>query len=150
MIEFTLKLGPCDDPIPPPPFMAAFKIAPTKVPILREKASLILKASGGQGGDDTQRARQFITSTVLAKTLNEAGIREMVASVLVLLCTDSPKRLSMVLDASVARVGYVLTPERLPDVASALKSLKMPVGGGIVAATVPDVKRFGFRYFASF
>ncbi len=148
MIEFALKLGQCDEPIPAPPFTAIFKIAPSNVPVLREKASLIPKASGGQGGDDTQRARQFVSSTILAKTLNEAGIREMVSSVLVLLCTDTPERLAAVRDAKISRVGYVLTPERLPDVAFALKNLRMPVGGGIVSASVPDVKQFRFRYFA--
>ena len=148
MIEFALKLGPSDDPIPAPPFAAMFKIAPANVGFLREKASLILKASGGKGGDENQRAKQFISSTVLAKTLNEAGIREMVASVLVLLCTDTADHLSLVSSGGVSRVGYVLTPERLPDVAAALKNLRMPVSGRIVSASVPDVKRFQFRYFS--
>ena len=148
MVSFALKLGPCDDQVPAPPFVAIFKIMTKNVPSLREKASLILRASGGGNADETQKARQFITSTVLAKTMNEPGVREMVASVLVLLCTDTPERLSAVLEASVARVGYVVTPERRPDLAVALKSLRMPGGGGIVASIVPDVKRFGFRYFA--
>ncbi|MEI8397401.1 MAG: hypothetical protein WCF85_22000 [Rhodospirillaceae bacterium] len=148
MIDFALKLGPCDEPSPAPPFVAIFKIAPDNVPLLREKASLILQASGGRSGDEIQRARRFISSTVLAKTLYEAGIKETVAAVLVLLCTDTPERLSMVQKGKVSRVGYVLAPERLPDVASALKNLRMPVGGGIISAAVPDVMRFRFRYFA--
>ena len=148
MIDFALKLGPCDERSPAPPFAAIFTIAQRNVPFLREQASLILGASGAEGADEAERARRFIGGTALAKTMNEAGTKERLASVLVLLCTDSPERLSAVLEARVARVGYVITPERRPDLAVALKSLKMPVGGGIVSSLVPEVKRFGFRYFA--
>jgi hypothetical protein len=153
VVEFILKSGDTlsDDRAPPPPYVVQFSIEPKHIAFLRDRALVALRSAGGSGrADDTRRAERFIANAVAANTTLDTDTRERVAGALLVLCTDTPDRLSALTGGRVVQVGYVMTRERSRDLDAALKTLKPPNGGGLASALVPDGSHFRFRYVACY
>ena len=99
----------------------------------------MLRSSGGD-------AQRFLASTLSAGTHENRGIREMVACMVVAMATDTPERLAAVLSGSCSRAGFLVTRNRIAEVAGALGARKTPIGGGISIAEAKP--RWEFRYVA--
>ncbi len=125
-----------------PPFLACFGVAPDRVPILREKAPLLLRTFGGD-------ARRFLESILEAGTFDQPGIREIAACALVAMSTDTPERLEAAMSGRAQIVGYVVTRDRMRELASVSGQIRSIPGSGLAlspAATPKWVFRYLCRY----
>ncbi len=154
-VEFLLKSGDgvLETGLPPPPYLIQFSVAPNHVLHLRDKARAILdnttpRSSSTGSVDDSERAEGFLSEAVTADALLDAGQRTRMACVLLFRCTDTPERLSAVIEGRVARAGLIMTTriDRSRQIAAAVQSLSPPLGGGFASAMVDAGQGHCFRY----
>jgi hypothetical protein len=140
-MQFLLKDGTGIDErhFSTPPFIVKFEIPLDHVPTLRDHASLLLRAFGGD-------AQRFLASILEAGTLEQPGIREAVACALVAMATDTPGRLIAVLSGKAKMAGFVVTRDRMREISAARQQVRTIRGSGM-AMSPAAAPKWVFRYW---
>ena len=120
-LEVFLKSGM---DVPPgaeslPPYIIHFEMDWVNVRYARDKAKLLLQAVdrnvGREIASDTERAEYLIADTLAANAHTDQAVMQVLAFVLVFLCSDSPEKLASLASGTPTRTGYLLTPRDAAD-----------------------------------
>ncbi|CAK0739230.1 hypothetical protein CCP1ISM_1010003 [Azospirillaceae bacterium] len=97
-----------------PPYILHFEMESANVRYARDKARLLLKAvdrnAGRDFANDTARAEYLLADTLAANAHTDPGVMQVLAFILVFLCSETPEALAALVTGRVAKVGYLLTP----------------------------------------